>query len=149
MSPLPATVALSLALASGVAAHEAIGAAALESQAPPSVKVVDGNVIITFASPRTRVQTFALQAPEGANFRLSRIDKDRSLDLEVWHLDEGMGTYTLHYLFLYSAQARQFVPLAPKCGSAFINLHIARPGTLRYSTYDVSKHSWRRCTDGV
>jgi hypothetical protein len=57
-------------------------------------------------------------------------------DFSVFHIDDGMGTYTVHYIFVYSPKANTFVELIPKCGHMFANLVRNKKGhTLSHMYY--------------
>ncbi|WP_416052947.1 hypothetical protein [Cupriavidus basilensis] len=42
----------------------------------------------------------------------------------IWSVDEGMGVYTIHRVFLYSIGQSTFVEAYPACGGQFINLKV-------------------------
>jgi hypothetical protein len=56
-------------------------------------------------------------------------------DFSVWHIDEGMGTYTIHRTFIYAPKEQSFYEVAPKCGDEFINLKVDRKKKRLQSTY--------------
>ncbi len=104
----------------------------------------DGKLIVAQDDAGGRRQSFDLQLPEAASVAVRHINQDAFPDLEVWHTDEGMGTYTIHYLFVYSIACHAFVQLTPKHTDVFMNLRLGRPGAaLRYSGYEIRANRWR------
>ncbi|MCE1969150.1 hypothetical protein LWT57_03885 [Enterobacter cloacae] len=51
-------------------------------------------------------------------------NRDGYKDLNVWHLDEGMGTYKIHRLFIFSLHEGKFKEIKPRCGDDFVNIRI-------------------------
>jgi hypothetical protein len=43
-------------------------------------------------------------------------------DFSVSHIDDGMGTYTIYDVFLYSPKGNGFVAVLPRCGDMFNNI---------------------------
>ncbi|MFS8980299.1 hypothetical protein PO002_38655 [Cupriavidus necator] len=60
---------------------------------------------------------------------------DGRLDFSVWHTDEGMGTYTLHRVFVFSKEKNEFIENFPKCNDEFINLKVDKKNKRLISTY--------------
>ncbi|NUA28134.1 hypothetical protein [Cupriavidus basilensis] len=53
----------------------------------------------------------------------------------IWSVDEGMGVYTIHRVFLYSIDQSTFVEAHPACGHQFINLKVDKLRRWLTSTY--------------
>lgn len=53
----------------------------------------------------------------------------------IWYMDEGMGTYTIHRIFLFSKKYGKFMERFPSCGDEFINLKIDKKNKFLTSTY--------------
>lgn len=53
----------------------------------------------------------------------------------IWSIDEGMGIYTIHRIFLYSETLATFVEVHPACGDQFINLEVDKKRRRFISTY--------------
>lgn len=51
-------------------------------------------------------------------------NRDGYKDFSVWHLDEGMGTYKIYKLFIFSPPEEKFEEIKPKCGDDFVNIRI-------------------------
>lgn len=56
-------------------------------------------------------------------------------DFAVWHIDDGMGTYTIFRVFVYDAQKKEFKEASPSCGDEFINLIVDKKNKSLKSTY--------------
>jgi len=56
-------------------------------------------------------------------------------DFAVWQIDDGMGTYTIHRIFVYQPKAGSFKELVPACGDGFANLHVGSEKRVLLSTY--------------
>ena len=57
------------------------------------------------------------------------------LGFSVWHVDDGMGTYTVFRVFTYSQPTNEFVERSPACGDEFVNLKIDKKRHYLISTY--------------
>ncbi|MGC0831333.1 XAC2610-related protein [Pantoea agglomerans] len=51
-------------------------------------------------------------------------NRDGYKDFSIWHLDEGMGTYKIYRLFLFSPADKKFKEIKPTCGDDFVNVRI-------------------------
>lgn len=51
-------------------------------------------------------------------------NRDGYKDFSVWHLDEGMGTYKIYRLFIFSQVEKKFKEIKPTCGDDFVNIRI-------------------------
>jgi hypothetical protein len=108
-------------------------------------EIQDEKLLIAHSTAGGLHQSFGLQLPGAANINVRLINQDSFPDIEVWHTDEGMGTYTIHYLFIYSNACKAFFQLTPKHSEVFVNLHVGRPGeALRYSGREIRKNRWRQ-----
>lgn len=47
---------------------------------------------------------------------------DGRKDFSISHIDDGMGTYRIYQIYIFSPQQKKFIPLQPKCGDEFINV---------------------------
>jgi hypothetical protein len=56
-------------------------------------------------------------------------------DFSVWYLDEGMGKYTIHRVFIYQPKSQTFVEAIPSCGEEFLNLRVNKAKRSLNSTY--------------
>ncbi|MGO4159212.1 hypothetical protein [Cupriavidus sp. YAF13] len=60
---------------------------------------------------------------------------DNRKGFSIWSVDEGMGVYTIHRVFLYSSDKSTFVEWLPACGDQFINLKVDKKRKRLISTY--------------
>jgi hypothetical protein len=60
---------------------------------------------------------------------------DKRKGFSIWSIDEGMGVYTIHRIFLYSDIRATFVEAHPACGDQFINLKVDKKRRRLTSTY--------------
>lgn len=49
-------------------------------------------------------------------------NRDGYEDFSVWHLDEGMGTYKIYRLFIFTPAEKKFKEIKPTCGDDFLNI---------------------------
>ncbi|ETD38279.1 XAC2610-related protein [Pseudomonas chlororaphis] len=56
-------------------------------------------------------------------------------DFAVWQIDDGMGTYDIHRIFVFQPQTSFFKELQPNCGDGFVNLRIEKKRKALISTY--------------
>lgn len=103
---------------------------------------------IDFSGAVEKKQLFELDMPSTANLNIRQIEGVRSTYIEAWHIDEGMGTYTIHRLFYYQISEQRFMERKPVCGEQFINLEPQKnQTTLVYSAFDATSNTWHTCTD--
>jgi hypothetical protein len=59
------------------------------------------------------------------------------LGFAVWHVDDGMGTYSIYRVFTFSKSTNEFVERSPssQCGDEFINLKIDKKKRRLLSTF--------------
>jgi hypothetical protein len=59
------------------------------------------------------------------------------LGFAVWHLDDGMGTYSIYRIFTFSPSTNKFIERSPasQCGDEFINLKIDKKRRRLFSTF--------------
>jgi hypothetical protein len=60
---------------------------------------------------------------------------DGRKDFSVWYVDEGMGNYTIHRVFVYKPRQGSFEEMLPRCGEEFLNLKINHTKQELTSTY--------------
>lgn len=76
-----------------------------------------------------------IETEKKAHIEISDFNFDGKKDFSVWYTDDGMGTYTIHRVFLYSPKTLEFLEHFPQCGDEFINLKIDTAKKLIKSTY--------------
>jgi len=77
----------------------------------------------------------AVEAETARNIVVDDFNFDGKNDFSVWYLDEGMGKYSIHRVFVYSSKQNTFVEQFPDCGDEFINLRIDKKRKRLLSTY--------------
>lgn len=80
-------------------------------------------------------RTIAFQAENELHVQIDDFNFDGVNDFAVWQIDDGMGTYTIHRIFVYQPEAGLFKELTPACGDDFVNLRIERDKRTLLSTY--------------
>ncbi len=66
---------------------------------------------------------------------------DGHLDFEIWYVDEGMGKYTVHRVFVFRPESVTFTEVSPKCGDEFLNLKVNKAKRNLTSTYYVKNRA--------
>ncbi|UVM50272.1 hypothetical protein LOY38_28790 [Pseudomonas sp. B21-015] len=56
-------------------------------------------------------------------------------DFSVWYIDDGMGTYSIHRIFVYAPKNSSFKELKPACGDEFLNLKVNKEKKILRSMY--------------
>jgi hypothetical protein len=85
------------------------------------------------AHSESRIISF--QAENELDVHLDDFNFDGAKDFAVWQIDDGMGIYTIHRIFVYQPEASFFKELAPACGDDFANLLVEREKRTLLSTY--------------
>ena len=67
-------------------------------------------------------ETIQVDTEKTLSLEIKDYNFDGRKDFSVSHVDDGMGTYTIYQIYVFSPQERKFVPLQPKCGDEFINV---------------------------
>lgn len=66
-------------------------------------------------------------------------------DFSIAHLDDGMGTYTIYQIYIFSKENGKFIAAKPKCGDEFINIALSKKDhTLTNSFF--SENQIKTCT---
>lgn len=80
---------------------------------------------------------FEVQTETQKKITYSDYNFDGEIDFSIWYIDEGMGSNTIHRVFLYSRNKRTFVEYQPRCADEFINLKVDKENKKLMSTYYV------------
>lgn len=56
-------------------------------------------------------------------------------DFSVWYIDDGMGTYSTHRIFVYAPKNSSFKELKPACSDEFLNLKVNKEKKTLRSMY--------------
>lgn len=108
-----------------------------------SIDLIAGGVRIEFHNSVTSWdQDISIPSEAPLRIKVEDLNSDGYPDFSVAHLDEGMGTYSVHRVFLYSSRRKIFLEFFPKCTNEFINLKIANGYLL--SSY-ISNGRWLQC----
>ena len=99
--------------------------------------VLEGSMLTVAVKSETQSesQTIAFQAENELHVQIDDFNFDGAKDFAVWQIDDGMGTYTIHRIFVYQPEASFFKELAPACGDDFTNLRVEREKRTLLSTY--------------
>ena len=107
-----------------------------------------GTLKIQLRGSKDAVQVFELDGVNTAHLALRRVKGQLNPYVEVWQIDEGNGTYTIHHLFAYHPKRRDFIELQPKCGEQYINLKPqSHRAELVYSAFSTELSNWRVCIE--
>ncbi len=90
------------------------------------------------ASGVERKKSVQLEIETQPHVELNDFNFDGLQDFSVWYLDEGMGKYTIHRVFIYDSKSNDFVEAAPRCGDEFLNLRVDESKRELISTYYVN-----------
>lgn len=69
-------------------------------------------------------EEFPLETETTTHLVVDDFNFDGKTDFSVWYLDEGMGRYSIHRVFVYSSESKAFVEKFPACGDEFLNLKV-------------------------
>lgn len=89
-------------------------------------------------------ETIAIETEKKLNLKLEDYDFDGHKDFSVSHVDDGMGTYEIYQVYLYSSKENKFVLLAPPCGEEFINLVVEKRARTLVNSY-ISNNRYKTC----
>jgi phosphate-selective porin len=70
---------------------------------------------------------------------------DGKEDFSISHLDDGMGTYTISQIYIYSSKNKKFEVLRPECGDEFINIVVSKKNRSLTNSY-ISDNQFKTCT---
>jgi hypothetical protein len=88
--------------------------------------------------------TIALETEKKLKITVEDYDFDGHKDFSISHVDDGMGSYQIFQVYLYSVKEKKFVRLAPKCGDEFINLAVNRSKRTLTNSYMV-ENRYKTC----
>lgn len=89
-------------------------------------------------------ETIAVETEKKLKVSIEDYNFDGHKDFAISHLDDGMGTYQIYQVYVYSAKAGKFLPLAPKCGDEFINLAVNKAKRTLTNSYMV-ENKYKTC----
>jgi hypothetical protein len=131
-------VSLGLALF-GVLESASAGA---EAEATSFSPVKNVEVMLEVSGPKVTVQvdaresrTIDFSAEKSLHVAIDDFNFDGMKDFSVWQIDDGMGTYTIHRIFIYRPKTADFEEVQPDCGDGFVNLRVDKKRNVLLSTY--------------
>jgi hypothetical protein len=99
--------------------------------------VLEGSMltVVVKSDAHSESRTIAFQAENELHVQIDDFNFDGAKDFAVWQFDDGMGTYTIHRIFVYQPEAAFFKELNSDCGDDFFNLRVEREKRALLSTY--------------
>lgn len=83
--------------------------------------------------PKERVISF--QTEKIMHVEVGDYNFDGFQDFSVWYIDDGMGTYSIHRIFVYAPKDSSFKELKPACDDEFLNLKMIKEKKVLRSMY--------------
>lgn len=100
--------------------------------------VRDHEVDVALTGARgSSTETIAVETEKTLKIKVEDYNFDGHKDFSVSHIDDGMGTYEIYQVYLYSDKEKKFVLLAPPCGDEFINLVLDKRAHTLINSYMV------------
>ena len=99
--------------------------------------VLDGPTLTVAVkrNARSESRTIDFQSENELHVQIDDFNFDGAKDFAVWQIDDGMGTYDFHRVFVYQPTTGTFQKLQPDCGDGFVNLRIESKRRALISTY--------------
>lgn len=94
-----------------------------------------GLAVTSESKGQSRTETISFETEKALNIEIDDFNFDGFKDFSAWHIDDGMGTYVIHRIFIYQPVDGSFKELAPACGDEFINLKRDAAKKVLNSTY--------------
>lgn len=69
-------------------------------------------------------RTITFEAESELRVQIDDFNFDGVKDFAIWQVDDGMGTYNIHRIFVYQPKTGTFQELQPDCGDGFVNLRV-------------------------
>lgn len=70
----------------------------------------------------TNSAALTVETEKAVHITVADYNFDGYKDFAAWHIDDGMGTYSIFRIFVYVPKANDFVEITPQCGDEFINI---------------------------
>jgi hypothetical protein len=90
-------------------------------------------------------EEIAVETEKKIKINLADYNFDGHMDFSLSHTDDGMGTYQIYQIYVYSPSEHKFVQLTPKCGDEFINVVLSRPSQRTLTNSYVSQNQFKNC----
>lgn len=80
-------------------------------------------------------RVISFQTEKVMHVEVGNYNFDGFQDFSVWYVDDGMGTYSIHRIFVYAPKDSSFKELKPVCGDEFLNLKVNKEKRILCSMY--------------
>ena len=87
------------------------------------------------SSKLVQEESFLVDTEKSIHISIDDYNFDGKQEFSVWYMDDGMGIYPIHRVFLFSPSNNKFIEIRPRCGDEFINLKVNRRKKTLTSTY--------------
>ncbi|HHE5700239.1 TPA: hypothetical protein ACPEY2_004191 [Citrobacter amalonaticus] len=81
-------------------------------------------VSVSEAGKQINLENVDVSSEKKNHITFEDYNRDGYKDFSIWHLDEGMGTYKIYRLFVFSPADNKFKEIKPTCGDDFVNVRI-------------------------
>ena len=89
-------------------------------------------------------ETIAVETEKTLRVKVEDYNFDGYKDFSISHTDDGMGTYEISQVYVYSPKEKKFVPLTPRCGDEFINLAVNKSKKTLTNSY-IFDNKYKTC----
>ena len=93
----------------------------------------------------TTVERIDIETEKKVTARVADYNFDGYQDFSLSHLDDGMGTYRIYQIYVFSPAEKKFVQLKPSCGDEFINVTLSKPEQRRLFNSYFSDNGLKTC----
>ncbi|WP_371221186.1 XAC2610-related protein [Pantoea dispersa] len=81
-------------------------------------------VSILDAGKLVNVESIDVSSEKKNHITFEDYNHDGYKDFSIWHLDEGMSTYKIYRLFIFSPAGKKFIEVMSACGDEFVNVRV-------------------------
>lgn len=81
-------------------------------------------VSVIDAGKQINLENFNVSSEKKNHITFEGYNRDGYKDFSIWYLDEGMGTYKIYRLFVFSPADKKFKEIKHICGDNFVNVRI-------------------------
>lgn len=81
-------------------------------------------VSVSEAGKQVNQENVDVSSEEKNHITFEDYNRNGYKDFGIWHLDEGVGTYKIYRLFIFSPADKKFKEIKPTCGDDFVNVRI-------------------------
>lgn len=90
-------------------------------------------------------EEIVVETEKKIKINLADYNFDGHMDFSLSHTDDGMGTYKIYQIYVFSPAEHKFVQLTPKCGDEFINVVLSKPSQRTLTNSYVSQNQFKSC----